>query len=771
MPSDGGDSRSLLFPQQGQVDWVNLGRNSVEFTVQSLSRLSSAGIEALTIYAARAVFHQVKLDLLGEQRVISAVQATQAFPSYNDALWFGFGIKHVVRSLSESQQGVACIGLCACMTEEFSASVSARVLKELLELYGPPAELSPSLRQWLALVESCEGVVAKTNFGIILSELSRICLLNGQSNLRTGSAPKNIAKVLRGLFDVSQGVVEQINIAGGADCAWLAAVAHWLLGLRVVVEDQLGNVVYRPGNLKSTMAQEPQVIIRFGTADSETSALTQKSYVVPNGRILLVEEMDNPEDDILAHGRLNWSTCLCDTFGKQMQALLNTFASHAGACLGSAARIYEHLTCNEEQTLLEEETYDLAELIPNPASFGKGFVVHARNIFPELRDAPGLLRAMELSRERSAEAAIREFTECITSIRAQCNCFLCKEDSPDITKPPSTGGQYCMVGLVYTICALIRLSARIIFQKDHPTRPAMTGIERIYHCARIKIFHNIDYVSKLAMSQDLSMADLQLVHLLFTGRYGSNLKGQRLVNTSAVAASGLCIYSNALCELSTEPERACLVHVVPGRIQWKGYLYGQVDDAPRDAPCVQGESKWFSTGVSAINSYDNLNDSSSSDLHAALVIEEWSPSRQTIVAEWRISNSKGSWYFGPLEINSRLIGAYCGKTCEPNSCDSLNGFKCVLIQGEGLIQSEQIAEDDCSANYGPIIRMLSGNPAAILVALTQIEVPSSSGRDITLRQTIQGKQCIRCCVISSIRRFKTQSSRYPLARACIITSV
>ena len=71
----------------------------------------------------------------------------------NDALWFGFGIKHIVHTLSDSVEGLACIGICACLTEEFSSTVSARVLRELFLLYEPPADFTPALRQWATLVE------------------------------------------------------------------------------------------------------------------------------------------------------------------------------------------------------------------------------------------------------------------------------------------------------------------------------------------------------------------------------------------------------------------------------------------------------------------------------------------------------------------------------------------------------------------------------------------------------------------------------------------
>jgi len=52
---------TVSFPQQGSIDWVALGKSSVSFSVEALSRISKAGVEALTLYAARTIFRQLKL--------------------------------------------------------------------------------------------------------------------------------------------------------------------------------------------------------------------------------------------------------------------------------------------------------------------------------------------------------------------------------------------------------------------------------------------------------------------------------------------------------------------------------------------------------------------------------------------------------------------------------------------------------------------------------------------------------------------------------------
>jgi len=194
---------------------------------------------------------------------------------------------------------------------------------------------------------ACAGVVSSTEFGLIVSKLARLCLRNGSTNLRTCSKPKELAKVLKGLFDVSNGTITKIHIAGGADCAWLAAVALWLLELSVQVQDPTGEIIYRPGTTRTTDADDAQVILRYDTGPAETSSILQRSYFVPSGRMLLSRSLSAfQEEEIISHERVKWKSCLIDTFGQPMKKLLRSRAPQTGLCLGAAARIFEQIACH-----------------------------------------------------------------------------------------------------------------------------------------------------------------------------------------------------------------------------------------------------------------------------------------------------------------------------------------------------------------------------------------------------------------------------------------
>ena len=806
MPNEGHQSRALAapmqvshsgFPQQGQVDWTALGKTTIEFTVNTIARISKAGVEALTIYAAGSIFHQVKLDALGEQRMNDAIKHVRAFASYNNALWFGFGVKHIIRSLSESSQGLALIGICACMTEEFSAGTSAKILRELFILYNPPSELSPSLRQWLALVEACEGTVARTNFGLISSELARICLFDGRSNIRTSAAPEDIAKVLKGLFDVSNGTTEGVYIRGEADCAWLAAVAHWLLGLSVAIQDHQGNIAFRTSTLKANTRQTPQVVIQYGTSETETSVLVQRSYIVPSGRLLLLNS-HTPEEDVVAHGRVDWATCLCDTFGKPMKRLLSAFGPQSGACIGAVARIYEHLTCDVESTALLRDVRQTWVRSAATGSYGRGFRLVAQANFPELCNSPSLWSTMESILEKSPEAAVAELRVSITSIRKLCECTTCSGNSVaqnelNESEQPET---FCLVFLLVTICSLIQLLSHVVFPKDLPLNPTRTGIERIYWDLRNRVkistnslhkpLFNTHQVSGYTVT--LSNENMDNVYLaffldlpntfskireVFTGRGNSRDRDQ--YNPSATAADGICIYSVSLCEVTASPERICMIYVAPGRIQWNDYLYSQIEDREEYSlhPIARWrDNRWRSGDASSLTNYDELTDSTSDNLDTALVIEENSPyGQRNIVARWRISCSKGFFLITPHRIVTSVSWAFVGKICDGRNCGSLNGLRSILVQGEGVLGEDQRSSNGMLTGRDPIIRVLTRNPAAVWVALARdrFEAPRVGG--IETRHYLQCRQCVRCCVKNALVQSNRGHRKHPFASVCILTSV
>ncbi|KAI9762611.1 MAG: hypothetical protein M1835_007998 [Candelina submexicana] len=103
------------FAQQGQVDWVAFSDHTVNLSIKILARWAKAGIDPLTIVMGRAVGHRFILPANTQKRLDEALSGLETFPTLSKALSFGFGIRHVVDSLRDTEQGAALIVLCASL--------------------------------------------------------------------------------------------------------------------------------------------------------------------------------------------------------------------------------------------------------------------------------------------------------------------------------------------------------------------------------------------------------------------------------------------------------------------------------------------------------------------------------------------------------------------------------------------------------------------------------------------------------------------------------
>ena len=342
-------------------------------SVDVLSRLSKAGVEAFTLVAAQAIFSNAKLGRQGEVRMNKAIDSLSAFPSVGNVLWFGFGIKHIVRTLQDSAEGLACVAVCASLTEHYSTPVAGQILRELFLLYHPPAEYTPALRQWTSLVATSEGLLASTEFGLVLHGIARLFLRDDWSSRMSAGTPKAIATVLEQVFQISLGALDQLHLSGGADCAWIAAVAHWIFDLRVELRNENGDIIFRPDGTRNDSSAHSQVIITYSENNEPGSIqVTRKHYIIPGGRLLFSDEL---EHGCTTCGRVSWETCLVEGFGNPMRLLLGKQAWTFGNCLGSAARIF--LGNMRDEGYETDSTYQSEdrEMLPpvSGSSYGKRF--------------------------------------------------------------------------------------------------------------------------------------------------------------------------------------------------------------------------------------------------------------------------------------------------------------------------------------------------------------------------------------------------------------
>ena len=214
--------------QQGQLDWGQLAALTYSASAAVITRVSNSNLEPLTVTTGVATSANFRLSRQGEDRLTQCVQSLTS-QRIGQALWFGFGVKHVVRQLAETNHGMATIALCGALSEVMPAKLAARILDELSLAFGAPQDLRPSLQQLECLTTALSGVLSTSSFGLIADHFMRLsdAASNRALNSKTPDFgdPKDVAKVLISVTRLSRGDLGSIEVHGGPACGWIAAFA------------------------------------------------------------------------------------------------------------------------------------------------------------------------------------------------------------------------------------------------------------------------------------------------------------------------------------------------------------------------------------------------------------------------------------------------------------------------------------------------------------------------------------------------------------------
>lgn len=312
------------FPQQGQVDWVELSNQSVQISVAVLARLSKAGVDPFTLQVGKAVCFNIALGPPGQERISDEIFKLKKYSSYGDLIWFGFGVKQIVTDLAETEEGMTLVGLCAALTTTYDSLFTARVLRELCVLCKAPQSFTPALRQWKALVELCAGILSSSHFELVLTGFRR--LISPYSRARTEptkpTKPTELAKAIKTVGDVSKSKIVNASFTGGLDCAWLAAFSEWVLCLDVGIFTSAGLAVYRSQSRETGLPQISVVASASPTSRENGSFLVSKASLIPSGISLLQGELESSSVNYM-NWRCDWTAILHEVFPGAVDALLS----------------------------------------------------------------------------------------------------------------------------------------------------------------------------------------------------------------------------------------------------------------------------------------------------------------------------------------------------------------------------------------------------------------------------------------------------------------
>ena len=547
---------SSNFQQQGSVDWVELSARSVHFSVAVLARLSKAGIDPFTLHVGRAICTNFSLDPVAQQRISEAIQALRKFGSYGDIIWFGFGVKHVVTDLAETEQGLSVVALGAALSLTYVLLYGARVLRDFCGLCKAPQAFSPAIRQWKILVELCSGVLNAGHFALLLDGFHR--LVSGGRNapdLATKRYPTAYSTLAEALITIAQLTTKQLSSAtftGGFDCIWLAAVAESIFSLNVVISNSADARLYRSRSLDQ---QPPQLTIFYTerlTDSQEQRVVSEKTTLIRSVRTLFVREDGNSLDNPCPFNwRSSWSTILHDTFPGAIDILLT-------GEIGYQFSLYMYCV----------------SMIPTDSRDWHDCSIHGRVNFLFCGNLIDPLPGHEFL--SFASKRLPELSHCLEhdfSLAPQDQFYRRSLAAREVIA--SNGRAMGGVSLtVLTEVIIVFLWITRASDMDEQIAPSITGLKWMYEYLRLN--EDKDGATFRCRAKDEQIA------LVFGALSGSR-EPPLSSNLLAMAGKGVCVYRQVLSDPQLSPDLISRIRVVPGYISHAGAVFKTISNiSPRD---------------------------------------------------------------------------------------------------------------------------------------------------------------------------------------------
>ena len=586
---------AVSFPQQGSLDWISAGSNAGTLSIQLLQRISEAGIDPYTVLVGQTVCGALQCGPEGRRKFLKALELCKGLAGYRKMLYFGIGVKHIVTALVTTEQGTICAALCSCLAECYSTNFAAEIMMEMTKAAREADETTPSLLQWHNLVKSCAGLVAKSTFGIEAEQMMRLAgdLRVANSNRRAGEGffvadrgvahQTDIAKTLLGLGRLSKGVLFQMTIIGGADAGFIAAIADWLLDLRVEIrgwEDintQLHETIWK----NCSEDQDPQLLVIYQKDMVENNVhCVGQTYRLPDARQIIRRRDGSTQESILS-GRVPWEKAFEYTFNKDFKRLME-LATAFGNAIGSAARIYQALF-EADGWLPKDWIEDCHSYFPN--SYGLAYVQFILTRFPELEPLRHVM--CSAASTPTAYEACSHFEAHMKAIQSECECGECCP-----VARPNEGGRlptFCLVYLSYSIMKTSRALSGMITE----VCPSRAGLETMYWDVPRRRQSLLSPTNIIEQGQSTwhtgtgTKMLLQLADTIFSGDGVWRMEGFKNW-ICAIAQNGLCYYFDILVEPSFGANPAALVHITPGSIEHRGRAFALVRDSGPDIPPFTG---------------------------------------------------------------------------------------------------------------------------------------------------------------------------------------
>ena len=562
------------FQQQGSVDWVELSGRSVQFSVAVLARLSKAGIDPFTLQIGRAICTNFSLCPIAQGRISDAILALKKFGSYGDIIWFGFGVKHVVTDLAETEEGLTLVAVCAALSTTYDSLYGARVLRELCCLCKAPQSFSPAIRQWKILVELCAGILSSSHFVLVLDGFRR--LVSGTPKIRElepNRCPTTYSALAEAILTMAQVTTKKlasVTFSGGLDCMWLAAVAEWVFSLDVVIYSSTNGQLYRSRSLDE---QPPQITVVYREKTEtleEQSFVSEKSSLIRSGRTLFVcEDKNSLGERHFFNWRSSWSTILHDTFHEKIDQLLtDDIAYQFGLYIYCVSMVQEpDLRFKGDYDSPQRTTHIFSNNLVDPlvwtqdSSRGHKFLSFASKRLPELSrclayDFSSIPQNEVLNHGLDARAAIE------------------RKSGRQAPSPVP------LMKLAEVIILFLWMT--LVSDIDEDIAPSVTGLSNLYRWIGTVTDHDQHPFMRLECQQARQTA---LIFYVLSGlTVDSEDQGPTPSSSSnylAMAGAGVCVYRQALTDPNLPPDSLFKFRVVSGYISHAGAVFKRIRNLSR----------------------------------------------------------------------------------------------------------------------------------------------------------------------------------------------
>lgn len=157
---------------------TSIGRDipdSISLSSTTLRRYAGAKVDPYVRYVAFLLLRDLKIGVAGQRNMNNALSNLPVHLSVApaDKLSFGWGPSHVIydRAVHEDEGSYDHLAVMLALTETFHETYGALVLMEMSDAAAGPDDITPHFAQWKAALHGCNGALASTDFGLLVSPL------------------------------------------------------------------------------------------------------------------------------------------------------------------------------------------------------------------------------------------------------------------------------------------------------------------------------------------------------------------------------------------------------------------------------------------------------------------------------------------------------------------------------------------------------------------------------------------------------------------------